>query len=104
MNETVLVTGATGDIGGRFTEFRAAVIVGSGGISFEMIRYLAERMPVTYAPRHSADEVRVGDALYPIHSLIFSGLIRKLAQRADVLHNTSSPPEDAKKQVSGKDV
>lgn len=104
MNETVLVTGATGDIGGRFTEFRAAVIVGSGGISFEMIRYLAERMPVTFVRRHSADEVRVGDALYPIHSLIFSGLIRKLAQRADVLHNTSSPPEDAKKQVSGKDV
>ena len=28
------------------TEFRAAVIVGSGSISFEMIRYLVERLPV----------------------------------------------------------
>ena len=43
-------------------------------------------------------------ALYPIHSLIFSGLIRKLSQRAAALHNASSPLEDAGKQVSGKDV
>ncbi len=28
------------------TEFRAAIIVGSGSVSFEMIRYLVERMPV----------------------------------------------------------
>jgi uncharacterized protein YbjT (DUF2867 family) len=28
------------------TEFRAAVVVGSGSISFEMIRYLTERLPV----------------------------------------------------------
>ena len=28
------------------TEFRAAIIVGSGSISFEMIRYLVERLPV----------------------------------------------------------
>jgi len=28
------------------TEFRAAMIVGSGSVSFEMIRYLVERMPV----------------------------------------------------------
>ena len=27
-------------------------------------------------------------ALYPIHGLIFSGLIRKLAERADLLHRT----------------
>ncbi len=43
-------------------------------------------------------------ALYPIHSLIFSGLIRKLSQRAAALHNASSPLEDAGKQMSGKDV
>jgi len=41
--------------------------------------------------------------LYPIHSLIFSGLIRKLAQRAEALHNTSSPSEDAGKQLSRKE-
>lgn len=33
------------------TEFRAGVIVGSGGLSFEMIRYLTERVPVMICPR-----------------------------------------------------
>ncbi len=33
------------------TEFRAAVVVGSGSVSFEMIRYLTERVPVMVAPR-----------------------------------------------------
>ncbi len=32
-------------------EFRAAQIVGSGSISFEMIRYLTERLPIMVAPR-----------------------------------------------------
>ncbi len=33
------------------TEFRAGVIVGSGSLSFEIIRYLIERMPVTVCPQ-----------------------------------------------------
>jgi hypothetical protein len=33
------------------TEFRAAIIVGSGSLSFEMIRYLTERLPVMICPR-----------------------------------------------------
>lgn len=33
------------------TEFQAGVIVGSGGLSFEMIRYLTERVPVMICPR-----------------------------------------------------
>ena len=33
------------------TEFRAAVIIGSGSISFEMVRYLVERLPVMVCPR-----------------------------------------------------
>ena len=33
------------------TEFRAAVIVGSGSISFEIIRYLTEGLPVMITPR-----------------------------------------------------
>jgi uncharacterized protein YbjT (DUF2867 family) len=33
------------------TEFRAAVIVGSGSISFEMIRYLTERLPLMICPQ-----------------------------------------------------
>ncbi len=33
------------------TEFRAAIVVGSGSISFEMIRHLTERLPVMICPR-----------------------------------------------------
>jgi uncharacterized protein YbjT (DUF2867 family) len=33
------------------TELRAAIIVGSGSISFEMIRYLTERIPIMICPR-----------------------------------------------------
>lgn len=33
------------------TEFRASVIVGSGSLSFEIIRYLTERLPVMICPR-----------------------------------------------------
>ncbi len=33
------------------TEFRAGMIVGSGSLSFEMMRYLAERVPVMICPK-----------------------------------------------------
>jgi uncharacterized protein YbjT (DUF2867 family) len=33
------------------TEFRAAVVVGAGSLSFEMVRYLTERVPVMICPR-----------------------------------------------------
>lgn len=33
------------------TEFRAAIVVGSGSISFELIRDLTEHMPVVFCPR-----------------------------------------------------
>lgn len=33
------------------TEFRAPVIIGSGSLSFEIIRYLTERLPVMICPR-----------------------------------------------------
>lgn len=46
---------ATGDAlrepGVPVTEFQAAVIVGSGSLSFEIIRYLTERLPVMVCPR-----------------------------------------------------
>ena len=45
----------TGDVlraeGPPLTEFRAGVIVGAGSLSFEMIRYLTERVPVMICPR-----------------------------------------------------
>ena len=39
------------ETGVSVTEFRAGVIVGSGSVSFEMIRYLSERLPVMICPR-----------------------------------------------------
>jgi uncharacterized protein YbjT (DUF2867 family) len=33
------------------TEFRAGMVIGSGSISFEMVRHLTERLPVMIAPR-----------------------------------------------------
>lgn len=45
----------TGDVlresGVPVTEFRAAIIVGSGSVSFEMIRLLTERLPIMVCPR-----------------------------------------------------
>jgi uncharacterized protein YbjT (DUF2867 family) len=43
--------GALGTTGVPVTEFRAGVIVGSGSLSFEVIRYLVERVPVMICPR-----------------------------------------------------
>ena len=33
------------------TEFRSAVVIGAGSLSFEMIRYLTERLPIMICPR-----------------------------------------------------
>lgn len=45
-------TGDTLRTGGvPVTEFRAGVIVGSGSVSFELVRYLTERLPVMICPR-----------------------------------------------------
>jgi uncharacterized protein YbjT (DUF2867 family) len=55
MSEHLLSRLQTGDAlrsaGVPVTEFRAGVIVGSGSLSFEMIRYLTERLPVLIGPR-----------------------------------------------------
>lgn len=40
------------------TEFRAAVVVGSGSLSFEMIRYLTERLPVMICPRWVSSRIQ----------------------------------------------
>jgi uncharacterized protein YbjT (DUF2867 family) len=60
-------TGATLQASGvPVTEFRAAVIVGSGSLSFEIIRYLTERLPVMICPRWlytKAQPIAVGNVL-----------------------------------------
>ncbi|MCU0649140.1 MAG: SDR family oxidoreductase [Gemmatimonadaceae bacterium] len=40
------------------TEFRAGPIVGSGSASFEMVRYLAERVPIMLTPKWIVNEVQ----------------------------------------------
>jgi uncharacterized protein YbjT (DUF2867 family) len=40
------------------TEFRAAIIVGSGSASFEMIRYLTERIPIMITPKWVSTRVQ----------------------------------------------
>jgi uncharacterized protein YbjT (DUF2867 family) len=40
------------------TEFRAGPIIGSGSASFEMVRYLTERLPVMITPRWVRNEVQ----------------------------------------------
>lgn len=52
--------------GDRMTEFRAGPIIGSGSASFEMVRYLSERLPIMITPRWVRTEVSpiaVGDVL-----------------------------------------
>ena len=42
---------ALGESGVPVTEFRSAIVVGSGSVSFEMIRNLTERLPAMICPR-----------------------------------------------------
>jgi uncharacterized protein YbjT (DUF2867 family) len=43
---------------GKTTEFRAGPIIGSGSASFEMVRYLTERVPVMIVPKWVKNEVQ----------------------------------------------
>jgi uncharacterized protein YbjT (DUF2867 family) len=45
------VEGALGTAGVPVTVFRAAMIIGSGSASFEILRYLVERLPVMVTPK-----------------------------------------------------
>ncbi len=51
-------TGAILREGLPVTEFRAGPIVGSGSASFEMVRYLTERLPIMLAPRWIINQVQ----------------------------------------------
>ena len=39
-------------------EFRAAIVIGSGSVAFEMLRHLTERLPVMIAPRWLATRIQ----------------------------------------------
>ena len=56
------------------TELRAAIIIGSGSASFEMLRYLTERLPFMITPRwlnNRVQPIAIRDAL---HYLVQAGL------------------------------
>ena len=58
------------DSGVGVIEFRASVVIGSGSVSFEMIRALVERLPVMITPRWvsvSAQPIAVEDLLQYLH-------------------------------------
>ncbi len=55
------------------TEFRAGMVVGSGSLSFEMVRHLTERLPVMVAPRwvfNKTQPIAVRDVLNYLLSAI----------------------------------
>lgn len=72
------------------TEFQAAVIVGSGSLSFELIRYLTERVPVLITPKW----VRT-----PTQPIAVRNVLEYLTQALDV-------PESAGRivEIGGEDV
>ena len=54
------------EFGPSVTEFQAGIIVGNGSVSFEMIRYLTERLPVMICPRWvvtRTQPIAIGDVL-----------------------------------------
>ncbi|MCH8474721.1 MAG: SDR family oxidoreductase [Opitutales bacterium] len=58
---------------GRTTEFRAGPIIGSGSSSFEMVRYLTERLPAMIAPKWIKNQVQT-IAVRDILAYLFAAL------------------------------
>jgi hypothetical protein len=60
----------------KVTIFRAAVILGSGGSSFEMLRYLVERLPLMICPKwvmSKCQPIFIGDVIYYLSESIENG-------------------------------
>ncbi|MFZ0013247.1 MAG: SDR family oxidoreductase [Acidimicrobiia bacterium] len=78
------------------TELRAGVIIGSGSVSFEMLRYLTEVLPVMVTPRWvqtMCQPIAVGDAL--------ETLVRALtpADEEDHIHEIGGPGQLSYEQM-----
>lgn len=70
------------------TELRAAVIIGSGSVSFEMLRYLTEVLPIMITPtwvRTECQPISVGDVLQ-----ILSRTVERVPQRSQI-HEIGGP-------------
>ncbi len=72
------------------TEFRAGVIVGSGSLSFELIRYLTERVPIMVCPRWVKT---------PTHPIAIRTVLDYLADAMEVADSTGRVLE-----IGGEDV
>ncbi|MEX0601044.1 MAG: SDR family oxidoreductase, partial [Rhodothermales bacterium] len=72
------------------TEFRAGVIVGSGSLSFELIRYLTERLPAMICPRWVDTET---------HPIAVRDVLRYLVDALDIDATTGRIVE-----IGGADV
>lgn len=72
------------------TEFRAAIIVGSGSMSFEMIRYLTERLPIMICPRWVYQRVQ---------PIAVDDVLSYLSQALNTPHSTGQVIE-----IGGRDV
>jgi uncharacterized protein YbjT (DUF2867 family) len=70
---------ASGDV--PVTVFRAAMIIGSGSASFEILRYLTERLPVMITPRWVATECQPIAVRNVLHYLISALKIPETAGR-----------------------
>jgi len=73
---------------GRVTEFRAGPIIGSGSASFEMVRYLTERLPAMIAPRwvnNHVQPIAIRDVLEYLERVLPLGPSGVVEIGADVL-------------------
>jgi uncharacterized protein YbjT (DUF2867 family) len=64
------------ELAGGVTEFRAGPVIGSGSASFEMVRYLTERLPVMLTPRwvkNTVQPIAVRDVLAYLMAAIEKG-------------------------------
>ena len=69
------------------TEFRAGPVIGAGSASFEMVRYLTERLPAMIAPRwilNNVQPIAVGD--------ILRYLLTALEREASGIYNVGAEP------------
>ena len=68
-------------------EFRASVVIGSGSLSFEMIRALVERLPVMIAPRWvsvDAQPIAIADLLaYLLAALDYPIDIQQISSKSE---------------------
>ena len=65
------------------TEFRAGPVIGSGSASFEMVRYLTERLPVMLTPKWVRNEVRP-IAIRDVLSYLLAALDREALGVVDI--------------------